>query len=127
MNNNDKKIFELKKKLERKKIDLGKKPVVQFKTNCIFSLFGVNYNLHAMNEFELGILMGWLKNLNPETKMNSNFTVDDYVFDISGKMILIDYNRKIKEINNLESKLDDLISSETKTSIEIDKLAKQIE
>lgn len=126
MNNNDKKIFDLKKKLEQKKNALGKKPVIQFKTNCAFSLFGVCYNLHTMDEFELEMLSGWLKNLNPEIAINNNFKVGDYIFDITGKLVLLDYNKQYGEIMSLESKLDALISAETKTSIEIDKLADMI-
>lgn len=126
MNSNDKKIFDLKKKLEQKKNALGNKPVIQFKTNCAFTLFGICYNLHTMDEFELEMLSGWLKNLNPEIFINNNFKVGDYISDITGKLVLLDYNKHLGNIKLMEKRLDDLISSETKTSIEIDKLAEQI-
>lgn len=126
MNSNDKKIFDLKKKLEQKKNALGNKPVIQFKTNCAFTLFGICYNLHTMDEFELEMLSGWLKNLNPEIFVNNNFKVGDYISDITGKLTLLDYNKHLGNIKLMEKRLDDLISSETKTSIEIDKLAEQI-
>lgn len=126
MNANDKKIFDLKKKLEQKKKALGKKPVIQFKTNCAFTLFGVCCNLHTMDEFELEMLFVWLKNLNPEITIHNNFKVCDYISDIKGKLAVLDYNKCIENIKDMESKLDALISSETKTSIEIEKLEKLI-
>lgn len=125
MTSNDKKIFALKEKLEIKKKALGKKPNIALKTNCMFTLFGNTYNLHIMNEFELSVALNMFSNLNKEMKV-SNFTVKDYIDDIQGKLTLFDYNNCLTSIKNLESKLDDLVSSETKTSIEIDKLAELI-
>lgn len=126
MTDNDKKIFELKKKLNDKKAALGKKPNVSYKTNCIFTMFGNTYNLHTMNEFELTVILSWISPLSRDMKMNSNFTVRDYISDISSKFILLDYNSCLASIKSMESKLDALISSETKTTIEIEKLEKLI-
>ena len=125
MTSNDKKIFNLKEKLEIKKKALGKKPNVALKTNCVFTLFGNTYNLHVMNEFELSMVLNMFSGLNKEMKVG-NFTVNDYIFDIQNKLALLDYNNCLASIKSMESKLNALISSETKTSIEIDKLAEQI-
>lgn len=125
MNDNDKKIFDLKEKLQAKKKNLGKKPDIKFKTNCIFTLFGNTYNLHILNEFELNMLVSWFKGIGHKIQING-YTVEDYLMDIKNKLIMMDYNKSLNNIKEMESKLDALISSETKTSIEIDKLAEQI-
>lgn len=125
MNDNDKKIFNLKEKLEEKKKNLGKKPDIKFKTNCIFTLFGNTYNLHVMNEFELNMVASWFKGIDPKIQING-YKVEDYLKDTINKLIAMDYNKYLNNIKEMESKLDALISSETKTSIEIDKLAEQI-
>ena len=126
MTNNDKKIFMLKEKLESKKNALGKKPDIKFKTNCMFTLFGITYNLHTMNELELTVILNWISNLNGNMTMGANFTAKDYVSDIKGKLTLLDYNKCLGDIMSMEKQLDALISSETKTTIEIEKLEKLI-
>lgn len=126
MNKNDKKIFELKEKLENKKKALGKKPEFSLKTNCMFTMFGNNYNIHTMNSFELNMMFNWLKQLNnPELKMG-DFFVKDYMTDILNTMVKLDYSLQMLNIKKLEQNLDALISAETKTSIEIDKLSELI-
>lgn len=123
MNKNDEKIFKLKEKLEERKKNLGEKPSNHFITNCMFTMFGITYNLHTMNTFGLNMIFSWLKGLdNPELVLG-NYKVKDYLTDILNKMVILDYNKNLADIKELESKLDALISAETKTSIEIDKLA----
>jgi hypothetical protein len=123
MNENDKKIFELKEKLKERKELLGEKPISKLRTNCNISMFGTMLNIHAMNEFELNILFSWLKQLNnPELKIGE-YKIKDFLSDILDKIVSMDYQKQISEIKKLESQLDNLISAETKTSIEIDKLA----
>lgn len=126
MNKNDKKIFELKKKLENRKLELGDKPKITYKTNCVFNLFGQNYNIHAMNSVELKLIFKMLQMIDePKLELNG-FAIADYLEDISNEMIKINYNLKALEIKRLETGLDELISTEGKTSIEIEKIAKLI-
>jgi hypothetical protein len=125
-NKNDKKIFELKEKLEKRKELLGEKPSNNFITNCMFTMFGITYNFHAMNYFELSMISSLLKGLNNPDLSIGNYKVKEYLTDALNKMIILDYNVNLAEIKELEVKLDSLISSETKTSMEIDKIAKLI-
>lgn len=123
MNKNDEKIFKLKEKLEERKKNLGEKPSNHFITNCMFTMFGITYNLHTMNTFELNMIFSWLKGLDNSELVLGNYRVKNYLTDILNKMVILDYNKNLADIKELESKLDALISAETKTSIEIDKLA----
>lgn len=126
MNKNDKKIFELKKKLENRKLELGDKPKITYKTNCSFNLFGQNYNIHAMNSVELKLIFKMLQMIDEPNLELNGFAIADYLEDISNEMIKINYNLKALEIKRLETGLDELISTEGKTSIEIEKIAKLI-
>ena len=78
-----------------------------------------------MNEFELNMVASWFKGIDPKIQING-YKVEDYLKDTINKLIAMDYNKYLNNIKEIESKLDALISSETKTSIEIDKLAEQI-
>lgn len=126
MNKNDKKVMQLKDKLEKRKFELKNKPVFNPKTNCIFTMFGQKYNLHVMNGFELSMIFSWLKNLNNENMLLEGFEVKDWMTDIMNIMVKNDYINQENEIKKLEKRLDNLISDDAKTEIEIEKLSKII-
>lgn len=128
MNDNDKRILELKEKLAIKKENLEKsKTEFVYRTNCNFELFGIKYNIHAMTEVELKIMFNNLKALNEPNCKLGNFTISDFLSDIMTELVKMDYSKSCLEIKRLEKGLDELISNELKTSIEIDKIAKIIE
>ena len=79
-----------------------------------------------MNSVELKLIFKMLQMIDEPNLELNGFAIADYLEDISNEMIKINYNLKALEIKRLETGLDELISTEGKTSIEIEKIAKLI-
>ena len=126
MNKNDKKILQLKEKIEEKKSFLGEKPSFSPKTKCSFIMFGQNYNLYTMNLFELNMLLTWLYNLKNQELELEGFKVSDWIDDINSLISKTIYNLRQNELKDVEKQLNNLISQDCKTEMEIQKLSKII-
>ena len=116
--NNNKVIF-IKEKIEKKKCFLEKnKPLVDLKTNCIFKMFGLTYNLHTMNDFELQILFSWLRDLNSPSLKLENFSVQDWMTDIMTISVINDYYNQLYELKSFEQRLETAILNNDEKELE---------
>lgn len=131
---NDKVILDLKKEIESKKKLLSKTTKFNPVTNCSLTLNNVNYNLHTLQKDQLLLLLASvsslqreLKTILPEEKLIiSGFSSDSWIVDITSKFNNLNISLEKERLKTLEGKLHNLLSSDTKVSLEIEDLKSQI-
>lgn len=128
---NDAKILELKKQIEAKKIDLATRKV-RFapETNCVLDLDCNKYNLNVLDDCTLMFLMLKLNlynmsadNLKMPHPTISGYSVDLWIKDIKSKLAVAGMKREEADLKKMELKLDQLLSEEKKTELELDEIA----
>lgn len=131
MSKNDDRILQLKKKIEDKeKTLLSQKKKFIPETTCQIELHGIKYNLHTCKEETLEFLLIVLnsykisaENLNIKMSDFSGFGIDKWMSDIQCKLNMLKVKREEKELHDMKSKLDTLLSEDKKTELEIDTIA----
>ena len=130
MKNNDEKIIVLKKQIEEKKAKINKSQRFMPITNCSIEVDGVRHNIqvltkdqiisllvklnsYAMSADELGILLDY--NI-------SGFNVMDWIKDLESKLEFLSRKEEENKLKVMESKLDQLLSNEKKTELELDEI-----
>jgi hypothetical protein len=131
MSKNDDKILELKKQIEAKKKDLAARKV-RFapETNCVLDLDGNKYNLNVLDDGSLMFLMLKLNlynmsadNLKMPHPSLSGYSVNLWINDIKSKLAVAGMKREETDLKKMEAKLDQLLSEEKKTELELDEIA----
>lgn len=133
MSKNDEKILALKKTIEKRKEELGKKEPFAPLTSCSLDFEGTRYNLHAINDMNtLAYIMCKLHALemaatdleiDSSMLVLSGFSVSDWMHDLKAKTALVKRQTKENELKAFEKKLDALLSADKKTELEIDSIA----
>ncbi len=130
MSKNDDRILELKEKIEEKKQELsGKNTRFVPVTNCIIELDGMTNNLHTCDSDKLALLLVKLNLYKKEAEnldidfVISGYSIDDWITDIKNKFDIIKTKAEIYNLKTMESKLDELLSEDKKTELEIDDIA----
>ena len=127
---NDENIMKLKAQVDKKKKELSAMPSkVSPVTNCLLVLDKTTFNLHvessemllirlnayAMSAKELGF--------DADSVILSGYTLKQWMDDIRGFLQVQKYRDEKKKLNELEKKLDSLLSEDKRTELEIDKIA----
>jgi len=129
---NDKKIMELKKQIEEKKIKLGKSQKFTPITNCSIELDGVRVNIQVLNKEQLIILLVKLNSYEKSAKeleidfVISGYHVIDWILDIKSKLDFVSRKEEENKLKVMESKLHQLLSNEKKVELEIDEIMKNL-
>lgn len=133
MSKNDEKILALKKTIEKRKDELGKKEPFAPVTSCSLDFEGARYNLHTINDMNtLAYIMCKLHALeiaaadlgiDVSALVLSGFSVSDWMHDLKAKVSLVKRQAKENELKAFEKKLDALLSADKKTELEIDSIA----
>lgn len=133
MSKNDEKILTLKKTIEKRKEELGKKEPFAPLTSCSLDFEGTRYNLHAINDMNtLAYIMCKLHalemaatdlELDSSMLVLSGFPVSDWMHDLKAKIAMVKRQAKENELKSFEKKLDALLSADKKTELEIDSIA----
>lgn len=134
MNANDKKIIALKRQIEAKKAQLSGGTTFTPVTNCSFEIFGVRYNLHTLNTEQLLYMQMILnshlmsaKNLGTEKQVKiSGYILDDWLADISARLMIVNRREEEAKLKAMEARLHNLLSTDTRVSLEIDDIEKSI-
>lgn len=136
MSKNDEKILALKKTIEKRKEELGKKEPLAPLTSCSLDFEGTRYNLHAINDMNmLAYIMCKLHTLemaaadlelDESALVLSGFAVSDWMHDLKAKAALVKRQAKEAELKAFEKKLDALLSADKKTELEIDSIAEML-
>lgn len=130
MSKNDDRILELKEKIEEKKQELsGKNTRFVPVTNCIIELDGMTNNLYTCDSDKLALLLVKLNLYKKEAEnldidfVISGYSIDDWITDIKNKFDITKTKAEIYNLKTMESKLDELLSEDKKTELEIDDIA----
>lgn len=130
MSKNDDRILELKEKIEEKKQELsGKNTRFVPVTNCIIELDGMTNNLHTCDSDKLALLLVKLSLYKKEAEnldidfVISGYSIDDWITDIKNKFDVAKTKAEIYNLKTMESKLNELLSEDKKTELEIDDIA----
>lgn len=133
MSKNDEKILALKKTIEKRTEELGKKEPFAPLTSCSLDFEGTRYNLHAINDMNtLAYIMCKLHTLemaaadleiDTSAIVLSGFPVSDWIHDLKAKVSIVKRQEKESELKAFEKKLDALLSADKKTELEIDSIA----
>lgn len=127
MSMNDDKILELKKRIDKKKEELGKAQRFAPVTSCSIELDGARHNLHAVSRETLVLLACKLQALYTaaadlgleEDLVISGFHVKEWGTDIKARLAIMDRKKTEGELAAMEAKLDKLLSADKKTELEL--------
>lgn len=127
MSMNDDKILELKKRIEKKKEDLGATQRFAPVTSCSLELDGVRYNLHAASREQLILLACKLQALYmaadeigyADECVISGFHVREWGSDIKARLAILDRKKTESDLAAMEAQLDKLLSVDKKTELEL--------
>jgi len=129
---NDEKILNLKELINNKRAELANLQSKFIpKTSCILNIDGEGYNLNVSSQnfdyllVKINALIASAKSLsiNPETVIVSGYSLVDWYDDILAKKNTVEYREKKRELNEIEKKLDSLLSSDKQTELQIDAIA----
>ena len=131
---NDKVILDLKKEIQKKKSSLAKETKFTPITNCSLELDGSRFNLHVVNKETLLLLIAKLTSLKtaisiamPEEKlMISGYDAEDWLTDLTSKFKVLNISNEKERLQKLETKLHNLLSTDTKVELEIEELKDMI-
>jgi len=131
MTHNDEVILTLKEDVKKKKqvlTDFSFKP----KTNLVLTLNGKKHNLNVINKFELIYLTSQLLYVTKTLdflKIKDDLDIDgypieDWIDDLKSKYIVLKNKMELKKLEDIEVRLDKLISSDLKTNLELEDIKK---
>ncbi|GED72344.1 hypothetical protein BRE01_60460 [Brevibacillus reuszeri] len=134
-NSNDQKILVLKKQIEDKKSKLSKSEKFTPVTNCSIEVDGVRHNIQVLNKEQLITLMVKLntyaiaaKDLDLLNEYNiSGYNVTDWIADLKAKLEFLGRKEEERKLKAMESKLDQLLSSEKKVELEIGEIESMLQ
>jgi hypothetical protein len=127
-NVNDQRILDLRVKLKENGKNL--KPVnFRPETHCKFNFNGSDLNLHIISTerlIELQVYLTSQKQACERLKLTDiviqGFKLDSWLEDVSSKLQFNIYKEELKKHQEIEKKLDVLLSEETKTQLELDQI-----
>ena len=128
MSKNDERVLQLKEIIEKKKLELKNTKKFTPLTNCVIDLEGKKYNLNVLQLNDLQILLVRLnmylisaKDLRINLEI-SGYNIAEWITDIKCKIEIFEYKKKETELKALEAKLDEMLSDEKKTELELDEI-----
>lgn len=133
MNKNDDRILTLKKQIDTKKQELGKQPRFSPITTCILNYNGNKINIHTLTSvkdinallvhFNMYAMSAKDLDIDCENVCFDGFSVLDWIEDLNSKKEVVNYMEEKSKLTMLEKKLDELLSDDKKTELQIDSLA----
>jgi hypothetical protein len=138
MSTHDKTVQTLLKKIEAKRQSLGKKPSMIWKTNAVLQIHGIcEWNLNTVNNLptlvecaaavlrETNQFKEAAKVLGVETpeRFIGVYPTKDWISDLKKKAKIIQWNEQKKELDSLERKLKQLLSTDGKTAAALEEIS----
>lgn len=127
----DSKVTETLGLIEDKIKTLSTKKKVELITNANLEIFGKRYNLHTCQISELNFLQAFLqaiKNFSPVSNfVISGFLLNEWLKDVETLTEAFSARNQIQELQAMKSKLEKMISEETRNQMEFDKILKELE
>ena len=133
MNTNDKRIMQLREKIDEKRKLLGKSKRFAPITNCALTLHGTLYNLNVIKENTLIALLVELAcytekalELGYEYKV-SGFLADEWLEDIQMRLANLNHRQETQKLQIMEKRLEQLLSEDKRTELELDSISELLE
>jgi len=126
--NNDQRILELKKQIEKKNEQLGKTLKFSPLTNCSIEVEGVRYNIQVLTREQLIALMIKLNTYRLSAKdlcvacQISGYAVDEWITDIKSKIDILSRKDEERNLKLMEEKLLKLLSEGKKVELELNEI-----
>lgn len=128
---NDKKILDLKRKIDGKEKILNNSLKFSPVTNCSLQLSGKHYNLHSLGKddlisllVELNMYRLSLEDLGINSFLISGFEVSEWIEDVKSKLAIDLLKEEKAALKNMKAKLESLLSDDRKKALEIEKIEK---
>ena len=126
-NQNDLKILELQKKIEKKKKELSTQTTFVSKTNCSIEIDGERMNIRVLSKEQL---IGLVVKLNAyylsskelgldEEYEISGYHIFDWISDIMNRLEVVKRNEKEKALVDLENSLLEMLTDHKRVEMEI--------
>lgn len=142
MKEQDKIIKSLLTKIEEKKSELQKTNIKNMKTNCVFyHPFDKKdrINIHTVDEITLidcvAALINYKNTWEQATKLISSdkkfqwgsYSFEDWIHDFQLRLNIINEKSKKEQLNQLQKRLDAIVSPDLKAQLEIEAISKELE
>lgn len=133
MADNDKKILELQKKIEKAEDEALKLKKANYITNCILVIDSDKYNLNVLNEKELKMLLirinvYKLSALDLGLDLNDVkfgvYKLSDWMEDINTKIKVEQNNKYLSDLEEAKKTLESLLSKDKKTEMKLAEIEK---
>jgi len=132
---NDSAILKLKAAVDKKRVDLKLSQRFAPITNCSLELYGDRINLQVLSESQATMVLVTMNtylmsavDLGLEGKcMFSGYLIEDWITDLKGKLAYLNRATEGNKLKAMESKLQELLSSEKRVELELEAMAKDIE
>lgn len=128
-NQNDTRIMGLKDSIKETKKSIKSKRFQPI-TNCLIGIDGITYNIHVCGEDDLKLMLIKLngykmsaKDLGMDVPNMQGYSIDDWMQDIRDKIEIIESQNRRNALNKAEKQLDNLLSNDKRTELEIDNIA----
>ena len=130
---NDETILELKRKIAEKKKELKSSERFVPLTNCSIELDGVRSNIQVLSREQLTLLLLKLatyklamKEMLLESFNISGFEVNDWIVDIKAKLAILNRKEEEQKLRQMEQKLHNLLSNDTKVELELQQIMQDL-
>lgn len=130
---NDETILELKRKIVEKKKELKSSERFAPLTNCSIELDGVRSNIQVLSKEQLTMLLLRLttyklamKEITLENFNISGFEIDDWIFDVKSKLATLTRKEEEQKLRQMEQKLHNLLSNDTKVELELQQIMQDL-
>lgn len=130
---NDETILELKRKIAEKKKELKSSERFVPLTNCSIELDGVRSNIQVLTKEQLTMLLLKLttyklamKEMTLESFNISGFEIDDWIFDVKSKLATLTRKEEEQKLRQMEQKLHNLLSNDTKVELELQQIMQDL-
>lgn len=131
---NDAKIMKLKEEVAEKRKAV-KKASKRFSpiTNCILNIDGTTQNIQVLTADQLTMLLielnAWkmsAADLGIRVPKMQGYDIEDWITDIKARLDNLNVNKTKKELDALEKQLNNLLSDDKKTELEIEQLSNML-
>lgn len=127
----DERILELQAEIDGKRRALGSPKKFSPVTHCSLALDGQTYNLHTLNAETLIHILAKLTAFRYGASQEglvykytlSGFNINNWITDIKAKLANIEHAQELAKLRELEEKLNQLLSHEKRTELEINAIA----
>lgn len=122
--NNDRVILQLQKDIKTKQSLIEKADRFSPITHCTLKIYGEVWNINVMNLEELQHIFATcltLLNVGVNYKI-SGFKLSDWIEDLNSKIAVKTITQEKQRLTELENKLKQLLTNETKVSLELENI-----